>query len=244
MKYFLFFSIRLSLLLILSCNNVAQTVEKEINPAAQGFNLEGSDQKAMDIADEVMEAMGGRTAWNNTSELKWTFFGNRQHHWNKAAKTAKIYSPRSDISIELNLDDKTGTASRGSHVFTKADSLDYFLERGMGWWINDSYWLVMPFKLKDSGVTLKYVGKDTTQIGRNSDVLELTFADVGVTPDNKYLVYVDDSSRLVTQWDFYTNYQDSLPRFQSPWKDYKKYGDILLSGGSLRNMSLTDISAN
>ena len=29
-------------------------------------------------------------------------------------------------------------------------------------WINDLYWLVMPFKLKDSGVTLKCLGEDTT----------------------------------------------------------------------------------
>lgn len=232
----------LSVLIICSCEPNSTSVSPELNPASEGFNSTNSDAKAIAIADEVMKSMGGRAAWDATDQLSWTFFGNRQHQWNKAEKTAKIYSPKDDITIEMNLEDKSGTASRGDINFTKADSLDIFLKKGMGWWINDSYWLVMPYKLKDSGVTLKYIGKDTTQIGRKSDVLELTFADVGVTPDNKYLVYVDDSSRLVTQWDFYTNSQDSLPRFQSPWKDYKKYGDIMLAGGSIRGMSLTDIS--
>ena len=231
------------LLLIISCQPKESTPEiKEVNPAAQGFNASESDSKAIAIADEVMEAMGGREAWDQTKTLKWTFFGNRQHEWNKADKRAKIYSPRGDISIDMSIDDMSGTVSKGGVAYTDADSIAHFLDLGHKWWINDSYWLVMPFKLKDSGVTLKYEGKDTTQNGRSSDVLNLTFESVGVTPQNKYLVYVDDSSRLVTQWDFYTNATDSLPRFQSAWEDYAKYGNLLLSGGSIGGRKLTDIS--
>ncbi len=36
------------------------TPQKEINPAALGFNMEGSDPKAIEIADSVMAASGGR----------------------------------------------------------------------------------------------------------------------------------------------------------------------------------------
>ena len=46
---------------------------------------------------------------------------------------------------------------------------------------------------------------------------------------------------LVTQWDYYANYQDSLPRFQSSWPNYAKYGGILLSGGQIGDNKLTDI---
>jgi hypothetical protein len=31
------------------------------------------------------------------------------------------------------------------------------LRKGKNWWINDAYWLVMPWKLQDPGVTLSYV---------------------------------------------------------------------------------------
>ena len=120
------------------------------------------------------------------------------------------------------------------------DSVATYVERGKSIWINDSYWLVMPYKLKDSGVTLKYVGEDTTQVGALADVLELTFEEVGDTPDNKYLVYVDKDSRLVTQWDFFTNYQDEEPRFSTPWDNYQTYGGIKLSGGRGRSQ-LSDI---
>ena len=45
----------------------------------------------------------------------------------------------------------------------------------------------MPFKLKNSGVTLKYLGDTTaTKDGKPADVLQLTFEGMGVTPDNKH----------------------------------------------------------
>jgi hypothetical protein len=98
-------------------------------------------------------------------------------------------------------------------------------------WINDSYWLVMPFKLKDSGVTLKYMGQDTTLAGEMAEVLQLTFKEVGNTPNNKYHVYVNPETYLVTQWDFFTTASDESPRFSSPWTGYQQHGSIMLSGG-------------
>ena len=94
---------------------------------------------------------------------------------------------------------------------------DEALKDGESAWINDAYWVFMPYKLKDTGVTLKYLGKGTTQAGASADVLELTFENVGRTPENKYHVYVDDESRLVTQWDYYPQASDAEPRFQLPW---------------------------
>ena len=44
----------------------------------------------------------------------------------------------------------------------------------------------MPYKLKDSGVTLKYKGQDTLETGHPAEKLQLTFEEVGKTPENKY----------------------------------------------------------
>ncbi len=104
------------------------------------------------------------------------------------------------------------------------------LDLGESAWINDSYWMFMPYKLKDSGVTLRYVGSGTMQDGREAEVLELTFEGVGRTPENKYHVYVADDTGLVEQWDFYRHADDPEPAFQIPWHDWKRHGEILLSG--------------
>ncbi len=49
--------------------------KKSANPAADGFDMAGSDPKAVEIADQVMQAMGGRKAWDNTHYISWNFFG-------------------------------------------------------------------------------------------------------------------------------------------------------------------------
>lgn len=240
MKNTIFFSLVFSIFLINSCKE--ETIQLEKNPAAEGFNKENSDAKAIEIADEVMEAMGGRKAWDETKYIQWTFFGRRTHTWDKSNMVVAIDVPNQKLNYWLDMKDMSGKVSREGIAYAEKDSLDFYLDQAYKMWINDSYWLVMPFKLKDSGVSLKYIGQDTTQSGINSDILELTFANVGVTPDNKYLVYVDQAEHLVRQWDYYANYQDSLPRFQSAWPSYSKYGNILLSGAQIGDNKITDIS--
>ena len=123
-----------------------------------------------------------------------------------------------------------GKVKKGGEVYSHPDSLSKFVERGKSIWINDAYWLVMPYKLKDSGVSLKYVKEGKTYDEKSADILQLTFDGVGKTPQNKYWVYVDKDSRLVSQWDFYTNVTDEEPRFSTPWANYTKYENIMLSG--------------
>lgn len=230
-------------LMALSCDSKVSEAPLG-NPPAKGFNLADSDEQAIIIADEVMDAMGGQIAWDTTRYINWTFFGRRNHIWDKKVGRSMIDIPSDSLSIWIDLNSKTGRVEKRGVELTQPDSISKFVESGFRMWINDSYWLVMPFKLKDSGVTLKYVGQDTTTTGAKSDILELTFSEVGVTPDNKYLVYVDENSRLVTQWDYYANYNDSIPRFQSSWPEYKKYGDLLLSGGEIRGNRMSNISVS
>jgi len=87
----------------------------------------------------------------------------------------------------------------------------------------------MPFKLKDSGVKLKYIDRQKDEEGTLCDVLQLTYENVGVTPDNKYQVWVNPKTNLISQWSFYSKFDDAEPRFITPWKGYKKYRDILLA---------------
>lgn len=100
----------------------------------------------------------------------------------------------------------------------------------------------MPYKLKDSGVTLTYRGEETLEDGRKCDVLQLTFKDVGDTPQNKYYVYVDRESKLVIQWSYFTHADDAEPRFTLPWKNWQRYGDILLSDDRGRSSKMEDIA--
>lgn len=214
---------------------------KETNPPAEGFNLEASDLRAIEIADEVMKAMGGREHWDDARYLNWSFFGKRNHVWDKLTGNIRIEAPEDSMTYLMNINSMEGKVWKGIAPIENPDTLKKFLLSAKSMWINDSYWLVMPFKLKDSGVTLKYVGQDTTEVGQKADILSLTFENVGFTPENKYHVYVDLETRLINQWTFFTNKNDEAPRFSTPWSDYIAYGPILLSGNRGRGQ-LTEIA--
>lgn len=206
--------------------NLACTVQ---NPAAKGFLKSQSDQKAIEIADKVMEAMGGRKNWDATNYISWDFFGSRKLLWSKHSGDVLVDYQKKDLEILVNIHTLKGKVKKDGEILTHPDSLSKYLQIGKEAWINDSYWLVMPFKLKDSGVKLTYVAQQKDEEGTLCDVLQLTYENVGVTPENKYQVWVNSKTNLISQWSFYSKYDDTEPRFITPWKGYKKYENILLA---------------
>jgi hypothetical protein len=196
-----------------------------------------SDRKAIQIAKEVMKAMGGQQSWDNTHYVSWNFFGSRKLLWDKWGGIVRIDWLKKSRNIIVNLNDGTGKVQLDGVQQTHPDSLAKYLKMGREVWINDSYWVFMPFKLLDPGVTLKYLGRNKTEDGSDADLLQLTFNIVGVTPENKYKVWVDKSSRLVTQWAYFQNFTDEQPKFTNRWSDYKRYGKIMLSGDRGRDGS-------
>lgn len=239
MKKIIYFPLIIGLFcLMVSCNKSDHA--NTGNPAAAGFNAAGSDAAAVALADKVMAAMGGRKAWDQAHYLAWNFFGMRHLIWDKKTGDVRIDFPQEDLTILVNINTLEGKVKKGGAVITHADSLEKYLEKGKNIWINDAYWLFMPFKLKDSGVTLHYLGEDTTQAGSPAEVIALTFDHVGHTPQNKYHVYIDKDSHLVSQWAYFANANQEKPNFVLPWQNYEQYDGILLSGDR-GERKLTDI---
>jgi hypothetical protein len=191
---------------------------------------EASDPKAIEIADKVMNAMGGKKAWDETRHITWNFFGARILTWDKWTGNVRIDFPKDKSVILMNINTDTGKVFKWGSEQTNADSLKKYIKSGKGAWINDSYWLTMPFKLKDNGVTLKYLGEAKTDAGQDAYLLQMTFKEVGNTPNNMYKVLVEKESNLLTQWSYYPKSTDEKPMFTRPWTEYKPYGKIILSG--------------
>ncbi|QCK13574.1 hypothetical protein [Mangrovivirga cuniculi] len=209
------------------------------NPPAPGFNMAESDEKAISIADSVMMAMGGRKAYDNTRFIGFDFFGFRKVWWDKFADSAIIKLNKKDLKILVDLDTKNGSVWKDGEQLQNPDSVKHYSNYGYEAWVNDTYWLLMPYKLKDSGVTLKYLREDTTKEGP-AHVLQLTFNSVGVTPDNKYEVFIDHSDNLVRKWSYFSNATDTVPGMVTPWNDYQNYNGLLLSSDR-GSRNITDI---
>lgn len=206
----------------------------------QTISHDTSELKATSIAKRMISAMGGDENFEVTNFIGWTFFGIRKLIWDKQNDRVRVDYLKKELTIITSLNsEKTKLFINGSEI-TDADSLIKYSTRGKRIWANDSYWLLMPFKLLDEGVTLKYL-KDTLLNNTNTSILEMTFDNVGFTPENKYWIYVDMNSYLITQWDFFDKYTDTIPEFSNTWGDYKKYDKLLISGDRGVEGKLEDI---
>lgn len=213
--------------LIVCSKPAMQPAQRNPNPPAAGFNAAASEAKAIALADEVMLKLGGRENWDKTHYVMWRFFGRRLHVWDKWSGNLRLERP--DEIILMNLNTQKGRAWKKGEEIVHPDSLAKALKFGYEAWVNDSYWTFMPYKLKDSGVTLKYMGEGKMPDSTAAEILQLTFENVGVTPQNKYLIYVDKATKLVGHWDYFTSASDEKPRVSNVWGNWQQYGRIMLS---------------
>ena len=183
------------------------------------------------LASAVMDAMGGKENYMRSGFIQWDFFDVRTLTWDVQGNRVRIDYKDGSLSIITALDKTEGTVYQNNIQVTDHDTLAFYLERGQRIWMNDSYWLVMPFKLLDPGVRLNAVGIRNTSSGQPAEVLELTFGNVGATPENKYHIYIDPGTYMVLQWDYFVKHWEEAPALSCLWTDYKWYWNIMLSSG-------------
>jgi hypothetical protein len=238
-KYFLL--IVISPLLFFSCNQSIETEDGlKLNittPIEEGFNLANSDTVAIRLADQVINSMGGWKNWEKANHISWAFIGNRKYYWSKKSGDVRIDGLQSKFTYLLNINTLSGKVIIEDKEVTAPDSLKMYLEFGKKMFESDSYWLIMPFKLLSSGVSLKYLGEENDVLGNAADVIQVTFNE----SESKYRIYIDKVSKYVTQWDFYSKSDQEDPSMVTPWTDYEKYGNIWLASGR-GSAELTDIS--
>jgi hypothetical protein len=196
-----------------------------------------SDPRATALADEVMKALGGASAWSATRYLRFDFavegegktILSRAHTWDKATGRYRLEGKDKEgqaFLTVMNLNTKSGSAWLAGRRLSGRQERKQ-LDNAHAAWINDTYWLLMPYKLKDPGVNLAYDG-DEASGGSEWAKLLLTFDDVGLTPKDKYWVYVNKKTHLVDRWDYILDGARG-PATTFLWKGWKAYGRIQLA---------------
>lgn len=106
----------------------------------------------------------------------------------------------------------------------EGDSLKKLIRRAQALWTNDSYWFLMPYKLRDPGVTLKYDG-EAEQDGRKYDRLALSFESVGMTPGDHYWVFVNPKTHRVERWEYVLQGQQPPPE-KWTWEGWEEHDGL------------------
>jgi hypothetical protein len=180
------------------------------------------------LAKKVVEATGDP---RELATLEFSFVverdgkevSRRNHIWRPKAGELAITSREKtyklahlhDFDLTKLSEDPAANAEKWQKIAPKLSPKD--AAKAWSWFINDSYWLLVPAKLLDPGVNRKIDEK-----GR----LILTFGEVGLTPGDTYALTIDDSTAQVSRWDF------ELQGGQKGgfvWSDYKKIGPLTLS---------------
>ncbi|EIA07501.1 hypothetical protein [Flavobacterium frigoris] len=195
---------------------------------SNSLSAQSDAEKANEIVKEMLVAMGGIKNYDNTHFIQWEFV-KRKLYWDKWTGDVRVENPAANQTILVNINTLKGKVYENGVLVEEEKKANNLLIKAKNWWINDSYWLVMPWKLQDPGTSLSYVKSEQLADGKTVDILQLTFNEVGVTPDNKYWLYVDKEDHLIKQWAYYQNFNDTEPQFLKPWDHYQKAGSILLS---------------
>jgi hypothetical protein len=128
--------------------------------------------------------------------------------------------------VAMNLNTKVGSATVGGAPLA-GEELKKALETGYAWWVNDAYWLLMPYKMRDPGVVLTLAGQEKK--GEDAwDKVRLTFEGVGLTPKDRYWVFVNAKTGLVDRWEFVLK-GEKTPPVPFDWKGWKAHGRIQLA---------------
>jgi len=208
-----------------------------------------SDPAAVQKAERLLDALGGRQAFAATRFIRFNFFGFRTHHWDRWTGRYRLEGKNragQSYVVLFSTGTKDGRAWREGAELDGEDKAK-LLEMAYGAFINDTYWLLMPYKLLDPGVTLSDGGQEVID-GTAYDVVRLHFDHVGLTPGDTYWAYLNPASGLMERWAYHLeDWPADRPKTQWQWLDWKRYGSILLSSrrrdpASKREAVLSDIA--
>jgi hypothetical protein len=196
-----------------------------------------SDPKAIEIAGKVMTALGGETAWNNTHYLRFTFavdregktVASRDHVWDKWTGRYRLDGTDKEgkkFTVLMNVNSKEGRAVKDGKPLD-GDELKKALESAYGTWVNDTYWLLMPYKMMDPGVVLALDG-ELKEGDATWDKVRLSFEGVGLTPKDKYWAFVNRKTGLVDRWDFVLK-GEKKPPSSFTWEGWKQSGKVMMA---------------
>jgi hypothetical protein len=208
-----------------------------------------SDADVTRVHARMMSAIAPDGGWDRARylEFDWAVYRTpddppvvRSHRWDRfqGRARAEYDTPDGRLVAVFDTDDPEGGTAWLDGEELEGDRAREVLRGAYRSHINDSYWLIMPYKWTDPGVHLRYLGEETDEDGRRWEVVELSFdPGTGLTPQNLYRAFVNPESGRMERWQHFSN-AEAEPS-TSEWVDWRRVGPIelaenRLSGGQVR----------
>ena len=166
--------------------------------------------EADELATQMLQVLN-EGAYLNTDYLEWTFKGRHHYKWYKSDKTCEVYWDDFTVILDLENHDnsKVFVAEQEYNGIEKHD----YIHKAEGYFNNDAFWLVAPYKVFDQGVERRLVKTED-----NKDALLVTYTSGGSTPGDSYLWHFDENGKPKS----YQMWTEILPinGLEATWKDW------------------------
>ena len=144
------------------------------------------------LAHQMLTAMN-YDGYKELNTIEWTFSSrglSRKYKWAKKKGVCTV--SWDSISVRLNTaNSKKSTVMVNERPYTAAKK-EEFIRAAKAKFNNDTFWLVAPYKVFDTGVERRLV-----RINEDENALLVTYTSGGTTPGDSYLWYLDDNYRPV-----------------------------------------------
>lgn len=217
-----------------------------------------SDVRSLRVSARIHDRLGGE-ALDQTALLGFDFVVydegrellRRSHLWDRRTNDYRVRLPRREggpCTVWFDLDaPEYGEARCARHPVSQEEEAD-LLEAAWGAFINDTWWLLMPFKWEDPGVDLTWIGRERS--GKTHwDVVLLEFSEgTGLTPGDRYWAYVDRRTGRMDKWEMLLEGSEGDPK-PVYWTGWEEHGGVLLSTrkelpGSNREIRIENIEVS
>lgn len=197
------------------------------------------DRESEPVVRALTDAMGGLKVWESLPCFRFDFVSVRdgkevsryRHWWDKRNGRCRMEGPDGkgrNVTAVFGLADKKGVAFVDGIGESDSTRVAEIIEYGYERWVNDTYWVMMPFKLRDPGVKIRYSRPERT-LQATYDVLEVTFVPgTGLTSDDHYWLYVNRATHLIDRWEYVLTGQKPPPGGSS-WEAWTNVGTVKLS---------------
>ena len=139
-------------------------------------------QEAEQLTDQMWEALN-KQAYDSIRYIEFSFKGVHTFQWDREQKKVTVLWGDQKVTLDLSVGPENYTA------------LEYIAYK---YFINDSFWLVAPFKAKDEGVN-----RSTVEVVGGKGLL-VSYTSGGVTPGDSYLWILDENG-FPTAWKLWTS---------------------------------------
>ncbi len=211
------------------------------DPVEAGPRHVFDDPEVTRVWNDMMDVIAPDNGWERTRYLEWDWIAGvggpspmvRSHRWDRWEGIARYSTTNAEgVTFEaiFPVDDPTSGRAWLDGVELEGEEAEQRLNGALRSHINDGYWIFMPFKWSDPGVTATYLGERTEEDGRVWEVVQLAFDDgTGLTPQNRYHAFVNPETRRMERWNFFRSAESEEADIDNGWTGWHRVGPIELS---------------